>query len=174
MSADYDVYKYYGIPQDTTIFLYKSDYFKTLVELNVKDYKKLTAQTLSKMEQSSIKNILTRLPENQKQDIFTLHQILQSVFLQLKNTPQSDIQRLNENKKLADEIQNILEDLYKKVLYPSKDNQNNAGIYRVGTFMAYFIQSNRSRFFEDSLITQFQSMFYDENSDITIDRIKKL
>lgn len=40
--------------------------------------------------------------------------------------------------------------------------------------MTYFINNNLTRFFGDSLVTEFESYFYDANPDITIERMKKI
>lgn len=75
---------------------------------------------------------------------------------------------------LQTEARNILGDLYKIVLYPSKDVKNTAGIYRIGTFLTYFIDNNRSRYYDDSLVMNLDKYFYDTNPDITVERMKKL
>lgn len=175
-SADYDMFKYNTVSQDSAIFLYKSDYLKNLIELNIADKSTVAAETIAEIEKSSIKNLAVQMNETTKNDISAIQGILQSAFLQILNTKASitNTKKLAETRLLKEEIQKILDNLYKKILYPSEEIRNNKAIYRIGTFMAYFIQNNRARFYEDSLVTQFQSMFYDENSDITIDRAKKL
>ncbi len=48
------------------------------------------------------------------------------------------------------------------------------GIYRIGTFMTYFIYENRARYLDDSLVMAFEDYIYTPDPDKTIDRIKKL
>lgn len=181
-NANYDIYKFFGTSQDTTIFMYKQEYFTPILELNVKNPEHITQETIEKIQNSSIKNILKQIPE----DTLTaknLPKILQSLIFsiqqenhqlsKLPNSPQKTT-KISENKKLLIDTENILDDLYQKILYPSPENLNNLGIYRVGTFMSYFIQNNRSRFFDDSLINEFQAMLYDENSNTALDRMEKI
>ena len=40
--------------------------------------------------------------------------------------------------------------------------------------MTYLINENRRRYFEDSLIFEFHTYFYDKNPETTIERMKKL
>lgn len=68
----------------------------------------------------------------------------------------------------------IFSEMYSRVLSPDKNNQNTGGIYRIGTFFTYFVNNNRSRFLEDSLITNFQTYFYDKNSSVVAERMKKM
>lgn len=65
-------------------------------------------------------------------------------------------------------------DLYRAVLYPAKEDRNQATIYRIGTFLTYFISENRKRYLDDSLVQSFGQYVYDENPDVTVDRLKKL
>lgn len=81
------------------------------------------------------------------------------------------IRTLNEQIRVADPIMN---ELYSEVLSPKHENKNRTGIYRVGTFFTYFVQNNRSRFYEDSLLTNFQTFFYDENPEISAEKLKKI
>lgn len=181
-NANYDIYKFFGTSQDTTIFMYKQEYFTPILELNIKNPDHITQETLEKIQNSSIKNILKQIPENTL-TAKNLPKILQSLIFsiqqenhqlsKLPNSPQKTT-KISENKKLLIDTENILDDLYQKILYPSPENLNNLGVYRVGTFMSYFIQNNRSRFFDDSLINEFQAMLYDENSDTTLDRMEKI
>lgn len=75
---------------------------------------------------------------------------------------------------LQAEARTVLAKLYETVLYPTKEEKNTAGIYRIGTFLTYFIDNNRSRYYDDSLVTQFGKYFYDTNPDIAVERMKKL
>lgn len=83
----------------------------------------------------------------------------------------TEIQALSQEITIIDPIIN---EMYTKVLSPEKNLQNNDGIYRIGTFFTYFINNNRSRFYEDSLVTNFQTYFYDENPNITAERMKTM
>ncbi|NCP76938.1 hypothetical protein GW830_02235 [bacterium] len=79
-----------------------------------------------------------------------------------------------DTRALQSEARTILGKLYNAFLYPSKDMKNMAGIYRIGTFLTYFIDNNRSRYYDDSLVMNFDKYFYDKDSDVTVERMKKL
>lgn len=64
--------------------------------------------------------------------------------------------------------------LYSAILYPSKEERNQSTIYRIGTFLTYFISENRKRYIDDSLVQSFGQYVYDANPDVTVDRLKKL
>lgn len=40
--------------------------------------------------------------------------------------------------------------------------------------MTYLIDNNRIRYFDDSLVIQFDKYMYDSSPEVTIDRMKKL
>ncbi len=62
-----------------------------------------------------------------------------------------------------------------QILQPNKNIQNTANIYRIWTFLKYYIEWNYYRLFEDSLVTQFDKYIYDKNSvDNTVENMKKL
>jgi len=64
--------------------------------------------------------------------------------------------------------------MYVTILYPKQEQRNTQVIYRVGTFLKYFITENSSRIMEDSLLTAFDEYIYDENLDVSHERFRKL
>jgi len=64
--------------------------------------------------------------------------------------------------------------MFEDILHPTPETRNTHSIYRIGTFIKYFISENNKRLLEDSLLTVFQDYFYDENPDVIIERMKKL
>lgn len=75
---------------------------------------------------------------------------------------------------LQRETRTVITGLYETVLYPPKSLQNTAGIYRIGTFLTYFISNNRGRYYDDSLVTNFGKYFYDQDPGKAISRMEKL
>ena len=53
----------------------------------------------------------------------------------------------------------LMDTMYAKILSPEKNQENDAPIYRIGTFFTYFINNNRVRFYDDSLLISFQKYF---------------
>ncbi len=80
----------------------------------------------------------------------------------------------NDWKAVVADIQNIGDTLYKSILYPASDNENTGKIYRIGTFMTYLINKNRERYYDDSLVMNFEKYFYDTDPDKTIRRMKNI
>ena len=67
-----------------------------------------------------------------------------------------------------------LNELYDLVIYPPKELRNPKNIYRIGTFLTYFIDNNRTRYYDDSLIFNFDTYFYDQSPETTVERMKKI
>ena len=65
--------------------------------------------------------------------------------------------------------------IYSSILSPSEDFKSKDVIYRIGTFLKYFITENNNRLLEDSLVFVYDLYIYDENSiENTVSRMKKL
>ncbi len=64
--------------------------------------------------------------------------------------------------------------LAEKILYPAAADRNDGKIYRIGTFLTYFISGNRERFFDDSLVSWFDRWVADGNPDVAAERLKKM
>ena len=110
------------------------------------------SQLLSQQKTTEIKNIQTQLDTNLQK--------IRSIIAQLRQ----GISAMNP----------LMDAMYAKILSPEKNQENDAPIYRIGTFFTYFINNNRVRFYDDSLLISFQKYFYDKNPNITIDRLKKM
>ncbi|MDD2486829.1 MAG: hypothetical protein PHS92_00455 [Candidatus Gracilibacteria bacterium] len=169
-AAGFETFKNGTINQEEGIFNSHPDYFAILGELNIKDHKKLVNDELSSIKNDILKKIIS---SNLGED----RSIGRLEFI-LKQIDSADLSKLNIDNNAQLSIRNeanlILNDLYKNVLYPPSDNQNTAGIYRIGTFLTYFISNNRTRYLDDSLIFDFDKYYYDENPEKTIDRMKKM
>ena len=75
---------------------------------------------------------------------------------------------------LKKNVSRYQEQFYNEILSPSDENISNAGIYRIGTFLKYFISENHKRIFEDSLLTAFDTYFYDESIETTFRYMKQV
>jgi len=75
--------------------------------------------------------------------------------------------------KLANYRKNIS---LKDILKPNKQIENEEKIYRIWTFLKYFINWNDHRLLEDNLVNLFDTYFYwkEKNSDLAIERMKKI
>jgi len=150
-----------------TIFDAHWDYFDILTELNIKKdkHKDLIKNTISQVKNEKLKSIIT---ENNIDSLSKLNWL----FKELSNA--EDKWNI-EIKKLKNEVADLRTYLYKTVLYPEKDIKNNIWIYRIWTFLKYFIADNHNRLLEDSLITEFDKYFYSQdNVNIWAERMKKV
>ncbi len=151
------------------IFESHPDYFDALVELNLNKEapNKITQKVLKNIKNTNLKNIL----ENNKiTSLIDLNKALREIS-RLDNN-QNQINWMNLIKKEVKDIRNYI---YKLVLYPTKDYQNKDWIYRIWTFLKYFISSNNNRLFEDSLVFEFIKYFYDEKHvNVWVERLKQM
>lgn len=169
-AAGFNEFKNGSLTQEEGIFSSHPDYFTILTTLNIESEKTIFTTTLQKIKNPTLKKILeSNLGGEQK--LGKLQQILSEIM-------RTDLTKLGLSQmdvlSLQAEARATLGTLYKTVLYPNKDIKNTAGIYRIGTFLTYFIDNNRSRYYDDSLVTQFGKYFYDEDPNITVSRMEKL
>jgi hypothetical protein len=103
---------------------------------------------------------------------------------EFKNIKISDIDNLhlnlrslrnnNEFKKYHDDISISLKNIYEWVSHPSAEFKNTKSVYRIWTFLKYYISENNKRIFEDALVTQFDTYIKWSNPNRTVDNMKKL
>lgn len=169
-AAGFNEFKSGKYSQEEGIFNSHPDYFNILATLNISDEKKVYTETMAKIQNPTLKKIIeSNIGTEQK--IGKLQQILSEV-------TRTDLTKLGlsqiDSLSLQGEARNMVNELYKTVLYPTNELKNTGGIYRIGTFLTYFIDNNRSRYYDDSLVFSFGKYFYDTNPDIAIERMKKL
>lgn len=169
-SAGFNEFKNGSVTQEEGIFSSHPDYFTILANLNVASKEALFDSMMKDIQNPVLRKILESNIGDSK-DIGKFQQIMTEVLrtdLTKLNIPQMDAVAVTS------EVHTILGKLYEAVLYPTKETKNTGGIYRIGTFLTYFIDNNRARYYDDSLVTQFGKYFYDENPDVTIERLKKM
>ncbi len=160
--ASFKEFKAWFLNQEEAIFNSHSDYFNILSHLNISDQDKLYNNIITNIKNNELKKIIN--------DNLWNKPTIENLFLILNEI-------INSNQiafTIKTESKIILNKLYKEILYPSSNLQNNSWIYRIGTFLTYFISNNRTRYYDDSLIFQFDKYFYDKNPDVTIERMKKM
>ncbi|MDD5213557.1 MAG: hypothetical protein PHG82_03990 [Candidatus Gracilibacteria bacterium] len=164
--ASYISFKAGQVDQVIGIFESHPDYFKILFELNIKDDSKakVISDIKAMAKDENLKKFLANI--NTAEDLDNLLKEIQTQ--EIKGADTITMQTLRQ------EASQMRETLYDTVLYPTKDMKNEEGIYRIGTFLTYFISENRKRFLDDSLVMEFHKYIYDTNPDIAIERIKKL
>ena len=169
-SAGFNEFKNGTLNQEEGIFAAHPDYFNILATLNIADQKKVFSETMQSIANPTLKKLLEG-NLGAEENLGKLEQILREI-------ARSDLSKLGldamQTTTLRNDARALTKRLYQTVLYPAKDERNTAGIYRIGTFLTYFIDNNRSRYYDDSLVSSLDKYFYDENADITVERMKKL
>ena len=80
------------------------------------------------------------------------------------------IKAKNWDKKAKESLKNI----YKWILNPTKDFENNWNIFRIWTFFKYYISSNQKRVFEDWLLFYFKDYILANSPEKTFENMKNL
>lgn len=168
-TASYDNFKSWITDNYISIMDSHSDYYDVLVELNISPEKRqeLLKYIFSIIKNEKLKNILV---QNNVDNLIKLNLALKELS-NLKDETTSNLELFSIKK----EVDKVRSELYKNVLYPKKEFKNQIWIYRIWTFLKYFISDNYKRLLDDSLVMEFNKFFYDENNiDTSIERMKKI
>ena len=117
---------------------------------------------------------ITNIRENSQLSLEQKRSEIQKIQTQLDTNLQKIRSIIAQLRQGISAMNPLMDAMYAKILSPEKNQENDAPIYRIGTFFTYFINNNRVRFYDDSLLISFQKYFYDKNPNITIDRLKKM
>ncbi|MDD2907190.1 MAG: hypothetical protein PHH98_00980 [Candidatus Gracilibacteria bacterium] len=153
-ASSYEEFKNGQFSQASAIFLYHDDYKKALFTLNIDENKK--EEFLKKYISEDVFSAVDKL---EKRDINTIFDILN----QLSVDPNFRVT-----------AKRSLENLYKNIQNPIDEFKNKGKVYRIGTFLKYYISENNNRLYDDSLLFSFNDFIYNVDSNITIDRFKKV
>lgn len=175
-SAWYTNYKVGNMTEKEAVFKLHSDYLVVLFELNIARDKQQAFLTLIKNNLLAIvsKYEQVKIPEDMILWISSIEESVHFMNNIIKEIPNSSFSsQIKEQLMRSLKGQEML--VYNTVLNPDKELKNKDFIYRVGTFMKYFIVNNNERLYEDSLISKFFDYFYDkENIDMAFERMKTL
>lgn len=128
--------------------------------MNLKNISSLS-EVIPELQNQKLKELLTSISTNDVDFLEAIGDLIPQ--LQKSQTPVNK----QDGKILAQYA-------YNKVLYPSKEEAETGGIYRIGTFMTYLINKNTQRYFDDSLIFGFEGFFYEESPEKTIEKMNTL
>ena len=128
------------------------NYDKIFFELNIDENKKFDF-----LKKSIDENIL-------KDEFFWMEKSISEIVDFLK------IKAKNWDKKAKESLKNI----YKWILNPTKDFENNWNIFRIWTFFKYYISSNQKRVFEDGLLFYFKDYILANSPEKTFENMKNL
>ena len=160
-NSSYAVFKNDTLTTHETLYHYQLWYIEAIYAMNIDDTKKDLLFEKSIVSNSG-KAIFSNL---QNKDFINVVNSLRQV---LDSTDQT-ITSLTKIETRSD-----LNNLYKNVTTPQADFKNQKNIYRVGTFLKYYISENNKRLLDDSLLFQFNDYIYDENSEKTLENFRAL
>lgn len=172
-TASYKEFKNNDFSSIEAPFLYHWDYLKILFELNISNNKKsdFIDEALSNDIKDLIAAINIKNKENAvdwKYNIINIYNIDELVS-NLRNFRRSIIFQEYHNS-----ISKSLYNLYSGIYHPTQEYKNTENIYRIGTFLKYYISENNKRLLEDSLVTQFESYILADTADESVENMKKL
>lgn len=153
-SASYEQFKTWEVTQAEAIFAYHNDYRNVLFTLNIDPLKK--KEFLESVISSDILWVVNKIENRTLDEIFYI------------------LNDLSSKPEFARSANKSIQNLYKNIQNPNDEFKNKGKIYRVWTFLKYYITENNNRLFEDSLLFSFNDYFYNEDTSITIDRFSKL
>ena len=166
-SASYVDYKLGKQSEEVGIFKLHPEYLPMLFSLNITS--ELQGEMLNRYK-NQVLQIISKNNNSQQyvpvvswvDSILELGQIIASIM------------RVSDLWPIHNDIWVLQQSLYEEIIFPWKELKNTGNIYRVGTFLKYYISENPQRVLEDSLLTQFENFIYDTDKDITFERFKKL
>ena len=159
--ASYSSYKTWQITEAEGIFLYHPEYLPMLFEMNIKKEKRRDF-ILDHIETENIRAII----KNNKieEDIRSVTSILSQM---VKSSSIDTTIRKAAKKSLLS--------IYENISNPDKKYKSDVIIYRLWTFLTYFITENNKRLLNDNLINKFDKYIYDSWSvDKTVDNMKNI
>ncbi len=165
MPEDLPEYRQGLVSEEEAIFLSRPEYVPLLEAINITSGDQIRADILTAAKTPELKALLT---SSSGASLASFNSLLTQTQRIVQNGGSiGDIAVARE----ARDLRNLL---FQRLLYPPKESINDAPIYRVGTFTSYYVARNRERFFEDSLIYQFDSYIQGKDRETSIDNLEKL
>ncbi len=162
-AAGFPEYKLWWETEEVAIIKNHPEYFSILYALNLN----------TQAQQSLIENAKNTL-ENQFKNMQEGQHILPVIDAIQTSQELRQIMNYLTKVQLPDNVSHAIEDLrqevYEAVIYPSVEERSEKIIFRAGTFLKYFISQNDTRLFEDNLLLKFENYIYDENIQTTYTR----
>ena len=173
-NAWYNYVKSWKMTPNELIFAYHPDYIDILSTLNIDWSKKKELIDDLLKNKKELKVIL----DNFNYDYSKINEVLKIIeSWMLERIVWKDIySRLTtaQKNKILNQAKEFKKDFYSQILNPSKKYRNEAIIYRIWTFLKYFIAWNDHRLYEDSLVDKYYRYFDDKNPDVSVEKMKKL
>lgn len=175
--ASYANFKAWTINFEEAIFAYHPEYKTILSTLNLdKNKENEIIKSVFNLENKNEKLIYDLIIKN-KLNLDDTIKLLDEINFWLFDEILLNNLGLNENNLILikNSSKNIRIKLFRIILKPDSSFKNTGNVYRIWTFLKYYIVDNNKRLLWDNLIEFFPKYLYDENSySNTVERIKKL
>ena len=152
-------------------YLYHQEYLKIVFELNIEHTKK-TEFIKNNLTKNTIK--LIEAINNQGNSSQT---IFQKININNIENLVWNLRKLRNDQSLSKyhkDISKSLMNIYEWITHPTQEFKNTKSIYRIWTFLKYYISENNKRILEDALVVQFDTYVKGKTPDETVDNMKKL
>lgn len=166
-SAAYKEFKSWDIASIEAPYMYHKDYLRIIYELNIEHNKKDDFVNSSLTD--GTKKLITLLNSDKNNWIYINIQNIDNLVLNLRKLRNENSFSIYHN-----DISKSLKNIYEWITYPSDEYKNTKSIYRIWTFLKYYISENTKRIFEDALIIGFDSYLKWWNPSRTIENMSKL
>lgn len=144
--------------------VYKTHDDPILATLNINDQAKAVEQLVRGIDNEKIRTIF----EGQKMTTMESYlQMIDGIESQLRDAKALDVP-------LQNMFSQMREQAYTFIMNPGDEFLNNRKIYRIGTFLTYFIRNNITRYLDDSLVMEYDRMISSPNDDTAAERLDKL
>lgn len=135
-----------------------------LATLNINDQAKAVERLISHIDNDKIR---TAFEQQKLTTIESYLQMIDGVEGQFRDAKALDVT-------LQNLFAQMREETYVFIMNPDKEFLNNRKIYRIGTFLTYFIRNNTTRYLDDSLVMEYDRMISSSNDDTAAERLDKL
>lgn len=168
-NAWYSYIKSTNLSPKELVFAYHNNYLNILSTLNV-DKKKYRNNIVDIIWNKTLSTLLW----NNIIDIKKTDNFLKAIENWLLDKQLMSTMNSLEILKLKKDAKKTRLKIYDLVLNPDEKYKNKSWIYRIWTFLKYYISENNSRLYEDSLLTKFDKYFYNDNYDLWVSNMKKV
>lgn len=135
-----------------------------LATLNISDQTQAVKELISHIDNEKIR---TAFEQQKLTTIESYLQMIDGVEWQFRDAKALDIT-------LQGIFAQMREQTYAVIMNPNKELLNNRKIYRIGTFLTYFIRNNTTRYLDDSLVMEYDRMISSPHDDTAAERLDKL
>ena len=165
-SAWYADYKVWAVSEEASLMNFHPDYVEILFHTNIS---RESRDSFYWEYRNSLLEIVDDIPDSETlisaiQNVSSISSLDKIFNLLIKNTSWEGTSK----------IEKLQQKMYEEIITPSDERESTSYIFRVGTFLKYYIHESYNRFLEDDLLTSFWSYFYDEDNAVITQRFKKV